>query len=105
MMYYFIQHKVHRIPGGMFTLSSREEVFSQIEIVAYTKYSLFEWTLIILDIAFDSVMSMDLRAENLKVRLSICSHVMETNSVPQIIVGVAADDQTQEMYNQLHRLA
>ncbi|TCD63760.1 hypothetical protein EIP91_004975 [Steccherinum ochraceum] len=52
MVYYFIQHKVHRIPG------------------AYTLYSIFEWSLIILDILFDSVLAQDLKAANLHVHAS-----------------------------------
>ncbi|THH23217.1 hypothetical protein EUX98_g7963 [Antrodiella citrinella] len=49
MVYYFIQHKVHRIPG------------------AYTYYSIFEWSLIILDILYDSVVVRDLQAAHLQV--------------------------------------
>lgn len=36
LIYFFIQHKVHRIPG------------------AYTSYAFFEWALIVLDLAFDA---------------------------------------------------
>ncbi|KAI1171524.1 Frag1/DRAM/Sfk1 family protein [Nemania sp. FL0916] len=41
MVYYFIQHKIHRVAG------------------AYTKYSFFEWSLIFYDVAFDAVTAMD----------------------------------------------
>ncbi|KZT29935.1 hypothetical protein NEOLEDRAFT_1238654 [Neolentinus lepideus HHB14362 ss-1] len=51
MVYFFIQHKVHRVPG------------------AYTRYSFFEWGLIILDILYDSVAELDFRAANLQVAL------------------------------------
>jgi hypothetical protein len=37
LIYFFIQHKVHRIPG------------------AYTIYAFFEWSLVLLDVAFDAV--------------------------------------------------
>lgn len=37
---------------------------------AYTKYSIFEWSLIILDILYDSVVARDLKAANLHVRSS-----------------------------------
>ncbi|KAJ7284841.1 Frag1/DRAM/Sfk1 family-domain-containing protein [Mycena rebaudengoi] len=37
MVYFYIQHKVHRIPG------------------AYSRYSIFEWGLIVFDILFDSL--------------------------------------------------
>ncbi|PKS04956.1 hypothetical protein jhhlp_008322 [Lomentospora prolificans] len=41
MVYFFLQHKIHRVPG------------------AYTIYSFFEWSLILFDIAFDSVTALD----------------------------------------------
>ncbi|OCH90334.1 hypothetical protein OBBRIDRAFT_887775 [Obba rivulosa] len=51
MIYFFIQHKVHRIPG------------------AYTKYSFFEWGLIFFDIIHDSAAELELRAADLKVTI------------------------------------
>ncbi|KAG0291718.1 hypothetical protein BGZ98_002918 [Dissophora globulifera] len=41
MIYFFIQHNIHRIPG------------------AYTYYAFFEWSLIISDLAFDAVNLID----------------------------------------------
>ncbi|KAF9157869.1 hypothetical protein DFQ26_008239 [Actinomortierella ambigua] len=41
MVYFFIQHNVHRVPG------------------AYTYYAFFEWSLIISDLAFDAVCMLD----------------------------------------------
>ncbi|KAJ9144642.1 Protein CWH43 [Pleurostoma richardsiae] len=41
LIYFFIQHKVHRIPG------------------AYTTYAFFEWSLILFDVAFDAVTALD----------------------------------------------
>ncbi|KKA30860.1 hypothetical protein TD95_000749 [Thielaviopsis punctulata] len=41
MVYFFIQHKVHRIPG------------------AYTTYAFFEWSLVLSDVAFDAVTAID----------------------------------------------
>ncbi|KAI1493854.1 Frag1/DRAM/Sfk1 family protein [Biscogniauxia mediterranea] len=41
MVYFFIQHKVHRVAG------------------AYTTYSFFEWSLILFDVAFDAVTALD----------------------------------------------
>ncbi|KAK5630365.1 hypothetical protein RRF57_006080 [Xylaria bambusicola] len=41
MVYFFIQHKIHRVAG------------------AYTTYSFFEWSLILYDIAFDAVTALD----------------------------------------------
>ncbi|KAL2753233.1 hypothetical protein ACRALDRAFT_1065427 [Sodiomyces alcalophilus JCM 7366] len=41
LIYFFIQHKVHRVPG------------------AYTTYAFFEWALILFDVAFDTVSILD----------------------------------------------
>ncbi|KAI8387975.1 Frag1/DRAM/Sfk1 family-domain-containing protein [Radiomyces spectabilis] len=41
MIYFFLQHKVHKIPG------------------AYTTYAFFEWSLILYDVAFDAVTAID----------------------------------------------
>ncbi|KAH6845664.1 Frag1/DRAM/Sfk1 family-domain-containing protein [Chaetomium sp. MPI-CAGE-AT-0009] len=41
LVYFFIQHKVHRVAG------------------AYTIYAFFEWSLILLDVAFDAVTALD----------------------------------------------
>ncbi|KAH8724671.1 Frag1/DRAM/Sfk1 family-domain-containing protein [Phaeosphaeriaceae sp. PMI808] len=41
LIYFFIQHKVHRVAG------------------AYTIYSFFEWALVLLDVAFDAVTALD----------------------------------------------
>ncbi|KAJ2958189.1 hypothetical protein NQZ79_g6209 [Umbelopsis isabellina] len=41
MIYYFIEHKVKRVPG------------------AYTTYAFFEWSLILYDVAFDAVTALD----------------------------------------------
>ncbi|KAI0397980.1 Frag1/DRAM/Sfk1 family protein [Xylariaceae sp. FL0594] len=41
LVYYFVQHKIHRVPG------------------AYTTYAFFEWSLIFYDLAFDAVTAFD----------------------------------------------
>ncbi|KAI5282219.1 hypothetical protein KEM54_002901 [Ascosphaera aggregata] len=41
LVYFFIQHKVHRVAG------------------AYTTYAFFEWFLVLFDVAFDSVTAID----------------------------------------------
>ncbi|KFZ13450.1 hypothetical protein V502_06600, partial [Pseudogymnoascus sp. VKM F-4520 (FW-2644)] len=41
LVYYFIQHKVHKVAG------------------AYTIYAFFEWSLVLLDVAFDAVTMLD----------------------------------------------
>lgn len=50
LIYYFIQHKVHKVPG------------------AYTKYAFFEWSLILFDVGFDAVTALDFESFELVVR-------------------------------------
>ncbi|KAF2233723.1 calcofluor white hypersensitive protein [Viridothelium virens] len=50
LIYFFIQHKVHKVPG------------------AYTTYAFFEWSLVLLDVAFDAVTAMDFKSLELVVR-------------------------------------
>ncbi|CAE6456415.1 unnamed protein product [Rhizoctonia solani] len=50
MIYFFIRHKVQRIPG------------------AYTHYSFFEWWLIVADVAFDSLKSAEFSTVEISVR-------------------------------------
>ncbi|KAF9111335.1 hypothetical protein BGX27_005068 [Mortierella sp. AM989] len=49
MVYFFIQHNVHRVPG------------------AYTYYAIFEWSLIISDLAFDAVSMVDFETFEFRV--------------------------------------
>ncbi|KAI9809632.1 MAG: hypothetical protein M1825_000064 [Sarcosagium campestre] len=50
LIYYFIQHKVHKVPG------------------AYTKYAFFEWALILFDVGFDAVTALDFEGFELVVK-------------------------------------
>lgn len=49
LIYYFIQHKVHKVPG------------------AYTIYAFFEWSLILFDVGFDAVTAFDFARLELKI--------------------------------------
>ncbi|KAG2219435.1 hypothetical protein INT45_002320 [Circinella minor] len=49
MIYYFLQHKIHKVPG------------------AYTTYAFFEWSLILYDVAFDAVTALDFQTFELAV--------------------------------------
>lgn len=53
MIYFFVQHKVHLIPG------------------AYTRYAFFEWSLILFDILFDSLTTLDLGESGLEASFDI----------------------------------
>ncbi|KAK5172920.1 Protein cwh43 [Saxophila tyrrhenica] len=50
LVYFFIQHKVHRVPG------------------AYTIYAFFEWSLVLLDVGFDTVTVMDFSSFEIVVK-------------------------------------
>ncbi|KFA75825.1 hypothetical protein S40288_01913 [Stachybotrys chartarum IBT 40288] len=50
LVYFFIQHKVHRVAG------------------AYTTYAFFEWALILFDVAFDAVTALDFATFEVMVR-------------------------------------
>ncbi|CAI7609249.1 unnamed protein product [Penicillium pancosmium] len=50
LIYYFIQHKVHKVAG------------------AYTRYAFFEWSLILFDVGFDAITALDFEGFELVVR-------------------------------------
>jgi len=50
LIYYFIQHKVHRVAG------------------AYTTYAFFEWSLVLLDVAFDACTMYDFEGFEIVLR-------------------------------------
>ncbi|KAL1863097.1 Protein cwh43 [Diaporthe australafricana] len=50
LIYFFIQHKVHRVAG------------------AYTTYAFFEWSLVLLDVAFDAVTALDFDSFEVVIR-------------------------------------
>ncbi|KAI0297277.1 Frag1/DRAM/Sfk1 family-domain-containing protein [Multifurca ochricompacta] len=53
MIYFFVRHKVHRIPG------------------AYTHYAFFEWSLILFDILYDSVTIVDFENSGIETSINI----------------------------------
>ncbi|KAI6155369.1 Frag1/DRAM/Sfk1 family-domain-containing protein [Pisolithus tinctorius] len=57
MVYFFVQHKVYKIPG------------------AYTRYSFFEWGLILLDILYDSITGIDFERSKLQATYLFWSNV------------------------------
>ncbi|KAJ9665937.1 Protein cwh43 [Coniosporium apollinis] len=50
LVYFFIQHKVHKVSG------------------AYTTYAFFEWSLVLLDVAFDAVTVLDFEGFEIVVK-------------------------------------
>ncbi|KAI0073679.1 hypothetical protein K474DRAFT_1666315 [Panus rudis PR-1116 ss-1] len=67
MIYFFIQHKVHRIPG------------------AYTRYAFFEWSLIILDVLYDSVAASDFRSTHLQLSVGVSLDSSESAATQTIV--------------------
>ncbi|KAK3113970.1 Protein cwh43 [Teratosphaeriaceae sp. CCFEE 6253] len=73
-LYFFIQHKVHHVPGGKISgrfssvkLRTQERTFAD-DLVAYTTYAFFEWSLVLLDVGFDAVTALDFRTFEIVVR-------------------------------------
>lgn len=63
LIYYFIQHKVHKVPGGNLpglpSLGFLVFIVRGRLTVAYTIYAFFEWSLVLLDAGFDAVSVLD----------------------------------------------
>ncbi|KAF9036160.1 Frag1/DRAM/Sfk1 family-domain-containing protein [Panaeolus papilionaceus] len=51
LVFFFIQHKVHRMPG------------------AYTRYAFFEWGLIVFDVMYDSIAQQEFQESGLEIAL------------------------------------
>ncbi|KAF8893298.1 Frag1/DRAM/Sfk1 family-domain-containing protein [Mucidula mucida] len=62
LVYFFVQHKVHRVPG------------------AYTRYSFFEWGLIFLDVLYDSLSEREFKDASLQVSLSSFSSIEQSTT-------------------------
>lgn len=59
LVYFFIQHKVHRVPGGKQLFLQLARSHKADPALAYTIYAFFEWSLVLLDVAFDAVTAFD----------------------------------------------
>jgi hypothetical protein len=69
LIYYFIQHKVHKIPGGeSISKLSNSRTPLLTSNLAYTKYAFFEWSLILFDVGFDAITALDFESFELVVR-------------------------------------
>ncbi|POR36968.1 Protein cwh43 [Tolypocladium paradoxum] len=77
LVYFFIQHKVHRVAG------------------AYTIYAFFEWALIILDVGFDAVTALDFQTFEVLVRdVKGTSKGENFSSVPTAVLEKEKDKAT-----------
>jgi hypothetical protein len=59
LIYFFIQHKVHRVAGGKLSRVSLVMWICSNICKAYTIYAFFEWALILFDVGFDAVTTYD----------------------------------------------
>ncbi|KAJ6577178.1 Frag1/DRAM/Sfk1 family-domain-containing protein [Mycena capillaripes] len=77
LVYFYLQHKVHKIPG------------------AYTRYSFFEWGLIAFDLLFDSFIEDELKHANLQIYIGDSS-ITALRSVGKGIEGETIADPIHE---------
>ena len=84
MIYFFIQHKVHLIPGG--TLFSDIQPHSEYTFtpgqLAYTRYAFFEWSLILFDVLYDSLATLDLQEREIEASIVYQSHLSRSSHLP-----------------------
>lgn len=84
MIYFFVQHKVHLVPGGTFFSDSQpqsEYTFTPGQL-AYTRYAFFEWSLIIFDILYDSLATLDLGENEIEASIVYQSHLSRGSHLP-----------------------
>ncbi|KIM62789.1 hypothetical protein SCLCIDRAFT_24844 [Scleroderma citrinum Foug A] len=92
MVYFFVQHRVYRIPG------------------AYTWFSFFEWGLILLDVLYDSVLEIDLKQSGLQAILGVSldvtdggnhiqTHSVSNNTKATVVIDIPEADKTKESTN------
>ncbi|KAK4244961.1 Frag1/DRAM/Sfk1 family-domain-containing protein [Corynascus novoguineensis] len=87
LVYFFIQHKVHRVAG------------------AYTIYAFFEWSLILLDVAFDAVTALDFDTFEVVVRdVKGASMGANKSSVPTAVLEKEKEKATAGVFSAGFRL-
>lgn len=70
-LYFFIQHKVHKVPGGICIAQAKPRTprdYVTNSSIAYTIYAFFEWALILFDVGFDAVTALDFEGFELIIR-------------------------------------
>ncbi|KAK4210867.1 Frag1/DRAM/Sfk1 family-domain-containing protein [Rhypophila decipiens] len=82
LVYFFIQHKVHRVAG------------------AYTIYAFFEWSLILFDVGFDAVTALDFDTFEIVVRdVKGASKGVNASSVPTAVLEKEKEKATAGVYS------
>jgi hypothetical protein len=74
LVYFFIQHAVHRKPGGASFPNNSQSSLTYACTIAYTHYAFFEWGLIFLDILYDSACEVEFRDAGLEVEFLFLLH-------------------------------
>ena len=82
MIYFFVQHKVHLVPGGTFFIQPQSEYTFTSGQLAYTRYAFFEWSLIIFDILYDSLATLDLGENEIEASIVYQSHLSRGSHLP-----------------------
>ncbi|KAF5382105.1 hypothetical protein D9615_004235 [Tricholomella constricta] len=83
LVYFFLQHKVHRIPG------------------AYTHYSFFEWGLILLDVLYDAITEQEFREGDLQITLGPKVSTPVSGPAPAPVLTLPEKIPTQPMNSDL----
>ncbi|KAK4187633.1 Frag1/DRAM/Sfk1 family-domain-containing protein [Podospora australis] len=82
LVYFFIQHKVHRVAG------------------AYTIYAFFEWSLIIFDVGFDAITALDFDTFEVVVKdVKGASKGINKSSVPTAVLEKEKEKATGGVYS------
>ncbi|PMD67311.1 calcofluor white hypersensitive protein-like protein [Hyaloscypha bicolor E] len=82
LIYFFIQHKVHKVAG------------------AYTTYAFFEWALVLLDVAFDAVTALDFETFELVVKDVKGSSKGNNKIVADAVLEKEKDKQVNQVFGQ-----
>ncbi|KAE9369571.1 calcofluor white hypersensitive protein-like protein [Stipitochalara longipes BDJ] len=82
LIYFFIQHKVHKVAG------------------AYTTYAFFEWTLVLLDVGFDAVTALDFETFELVVKDVKGSSKGNNKMVADAVLEKEKDKQVNQVFGQ-----
>ncbi|KAF1988198.1 hypothetical protein K402DRAFT_352122 [Aulographum hederae CBS 113979] len=77
LIYFFIQHKVHKVAG------------------AYTTYAFFEWALVLLDVAFDAVTVIDF--ENFEIVVKDLSGISRGRDNKAVVDKILEKDKNKEV--------
>jgi hypothetical protein len=68
LIYFFIQHKVQKVPGGAYFPCLLKADCRADHATAYTIYAFFEWSLVLLDVAFDACTAFDFESFEIVVK-------------------------------------